>query len=59
MIHRETTDTYVVLPFETNSSNHGIGNLLDANFFIFPDCREKITLRMTATPIKFGSYQKG
>jgi hypothetical protein len=58
-IHRETAKTYAVLPFETNGSNYSICNLLDTNFFILPDCREDFILRVTATPIKLGAYQKG
>lgn len=48
------TNAYIVLPFETNSSNYSVCNFLDANFFILSDCREKITLRITATLIKLG-----
>lgn len=48
------TNTYAIFPFETNSSNHSVCDLLDTNFFILPDCRGKNTLKITATPIKLG-----
>ena len=31
---------YFILPFKANSSHNGVGNLLDTDFFVFPDCRK-------------------